>query len=173
MRAVSEPNFHKYVQSSPLLGEGPLVLESHTTAGQLQIVDGQLVQLVSEAGAAEDLLYAVVTTEKTHGGRECPLLLSSHPSLLPSAPSSRSLTGPPAGTLAVSWSTTPNAYGAFAWQGDGLTWSTPEINRPNAMAWYVCEGQRMYVNLGPYLYQTPEGCADQTIHYYNDKTANE
>lgn len=104
------------------------------------------------------------------------------------------------GTLAVSWSETKNDYGTFAWQGDGLTWTHPDINRPNTMAWYVCEEQNMFINLGPYLYDTPAGCADQTvscsilafnlfqisllfriianvhwqkIHYYNDKTAND
>ena len=46
------------------------------------------------------------------------------------------------------------------------------MNRPNKSAWYVCTGQKLYINLGNYLYMTPSGCADQTIHYYNDKTAN-
>ena len=33
----------------------------YTTAGQFQVVDGQLVQLVSAPGAATKLLYAVVS----------------------------------------------------------------------------------------------------------------
>jgi hypothetical protein len=75
-------------------------------------------------------------------------------------------------SLAVSFSEAKNTYGTFAWGGDDLQWSVGGVNRPNKSAWYVCTGQRMYINLGNYLYGTPKGCADQTIHFYNDKTAN-
>lgn len=70
VRAVTAPNFHKYMQSAPLLGTGAVVLESHTTAGQLQIVEGQLVQLISDPGAPEAFLYAAVSKERTHGDRK-------------------------------------------------------------------------------------------------------
>jgi hypothetical protein len=69
------------------------------------------------------------------------------------------------------------------------------INRPNNAAWLACtdatEGQVLYANLGkpfkhtnlgslvyatvapgPYAYNTPAGCTDQTIHYYNAATAD-
>ncbi|KAJ0168452.1 hypothetical protein CTA2_5933 [Colletotrichum tanaceti] len=56
-----------------------------------------------------------------------------------------------------------NSYGTFAFQGDTLTWNTPDINRPNLAAWLVCENQEVFINTGAYLYQTPAGCFDQTI----------
>ncbi|RYO98055.1 hypothetical protein DL765_010948 [Monosporascus sp. GIB2] len=75
--------------------------------------------------------------------------------------------------LATWFNTTKNDFGTFAFQGDALTWSTPEIKRQNLAAWLVCEKQAMFINTGAYAYQTPPGCADQTIHYYNDARANE
>ncbi|PGG96734.1 hypothetical protein AJ79_09462 [Helicocarpus griseus UAMH5409] len=145
IRAVAPPNFHKYLQSNPVITESNAVLESHTTAGQFQIVDGQLVQLISEPGAPEEFLYGVVSTERFIDDK----------------------------SLQLSFSIEQNTHGTFAWQGDTLTWSTPDIERPNTAAFYVCTDQLVYINLGAYMYQTPEGCADQTIHYYNDKVANE
>ncbi|GKT54344.1 carbohydrate-binding module family 1 protein [Colletotrichum tofieldiae] len=65
-----------------------------------------------------------------------------------------------------------NTYGTFAFQGDTLTWSTPDINRPNLAAWLVCENQEVFINTGAYLYQTPAGCFDQTIHSYGGSTAD-
>lgn len=61
------------------------------------------------------------------------------------------------------FSASKNAYGTFAFQGDTLTWSTPDINRPNLAAWLVCENQEVFINTGAYLYQTPAGCFDQTV----------
>ncbi|KAF3008650.1 hypothetical protein E8E13_008712 [Curvularia kusanoi] len=144
IRAVAAPNFHKYLQTKPLYSTGAALLGDYTTAGQFQVVDGQLVQLVSAPGAAVKLLYAVVSETRYINDN----------------------------SLSVTFSATKNTYGAFAWQGDGLTWSVAGVTRPNSAAWYVCGGQQLYINLGNYLYQTPAGCADQTIHYYNDKTAN-
>ncbi|KAF9895320.1 hypothetical protein FE257_000224 [Aspergillus nanangensis] len=65
---------------------------------------------------------------------------------------------------------TENAYGEFGFQGDTLTWSVADINRPNTAAWYACEAQQLYINTGAYLYQTPEGCSDATIHSYGGST---
>ncbi|KAK1773036.1 60s ribosomal protein mitochondrial precursor protein, partial [Copromyces sp. CBS 386.78] len=70
------------------------------------------------------------------------------------------------------FSTTKNAYGTFKFQGDTLTWSVADINRPNEAAWLVCTGQEVFINTGAYLYQTPTGCADQTIHSYGGSTAD-
>ncbi|VUC30206.1 unnamed protein product [Clonostachys rosea] len=63
-----------------------------------------------------------------------------------------------------------NAYGTFAFQGDAVTWSVSEITRPNTAAWFVCEDQELFINTGAYGYQTPAGCADQTIHSYGGST---
>ncbi|KAF1834532.1 hypothetical protein BDW02DRAFT_497975 [Decorospora gaudefroyi] len=144
IRGVAAPNFHKYMQTSPILSTGPAVLGDYTKAGQFQVVSGQLVQLVSAPGEPVKLLYANVSEERSINDM----------------------------SLAVTFSESKNTYGTFAWGGDDLQWSAAGVNRPNKSAWYVCTGQKMYINLGNYLYQTPSGCADQTIHYYNDKTAN-
>jgi hypothetical protein len=56
-----------------------------------------------------------------------------------------------------------NDYGTFGFQGDTLTWHTSDIARPNEAAWLVCEGQQLFINTGAYLYNTPAGCADQTV----------
>lgn len=135
------------MQSNPLYSASAAVLGSYTTAGQFKITsDGQLAQLISAAGASpEQFLYANVNSTLVINGK----------------------------SLAVSFSESKNSYGKFAWNGDGLVWSAEGVKRPNAAAWYVCQGQRMYINLGDYLYGTPSGCADQTIHYYNDKRAND
>ncbi|OJD30674.1 carbohydrate-binding module family 1 protein [Diplodia corticola] len=147
IRAVEDPNFHKYLQSAPLYSSGAAVIDVYTQAGQFNVdADGQLVQLVSGAGETPaKLLYAHVAGGATRDGR----------------------------TLAVTFAAEKGAYGAFAWQGDALTWEAANVTRPNLSAWYVCEGQALFVNLGNYLYETPDGCADETIHYYNDKTAND
>jgi hypothetical protein len=39
------------------------------------------------------------------------------------------------------------------------------VQRQNVAAWYVCENQNLYINLGAYLYGTPAGCADQTVSF--------
>ncbi|KAF2036320.1 hypothetical protein EK21DRAFT_52660 [Setomelanomma holmii] len=144
IRAVEAPNFHKYLQTSPLYSTGAALLGDYTTAGQFQVVDGQLVQLVSAPGEPVKLLYGVVSETRYINDN----------------------------SLSVTFSTTKNTYGTFAWQGDGLTWTVAGLTRPNSAAWYVCAGQQLYINLGNYLYQTPAGCADETIHYYNDSKAN-
>ncbi|KAL2022147.1 hypothetical protein VTK56DRAFT_5976 [Thermocarpiscus australiensis] len=69
----------------------------------------------------------------------------------------------PQRTLAAWFNTTQNPFGTFAWQGDALTWSVPSINGQNVAAWLVCEKQALFVNAGAYAYQTPAGCADQTM----------
>ncbi|KAB2581154.1 hypothetical protein DBV05_g368 [Lasiodiplodia theobromae] len=136
IRAVEEPNFHKYLQSAPLYSTGTATIDLYTQAGQFTIdADGQLAQLVSAPGEAEKLLYAHVAGAATRDGR----------------------------TLAVTFAETKGTYGTFAWQGDALTWSAANVTRPNLSAWYVCEDQALFVNLGNYLYQTPDGCADETV----------
>ena len=69
----------------------------------------------------------------------------------------------PPRTLATSFNTTKNTFGAFAWQGDALTWSVPSVKRQNLAAWLVCAKQALFINTGAYSYQTPSGCSDQTV----------
>jgi hypothetical protein len=40
------------------------------------------------------------------------------------------------------------------------------VQRQNVAAWYVCENQSLWINLGAYLYGTPAGCADQTVSFH-------
>jgi hypothetical protein len=67
--------------------------------------------------------------------------------------------------LATWFNTTKNDYGTFAWSGDALTWSVPEIKRQNLAAWLCCEKNALFINTGAYAYQTPAGCADQTVSF--------
>ncbi|ETS82419.1 hypothetical protein PFICI_04295 [Pestalotiopsis fici W106-1] len=145
VRAVVAPNYHKYLQTKPANQAGVAILESYTTAGQYKVEDGQLV---ANTGSGSAPLYLNV---------EKPADLTAQP---------------PQRTLGTSFNTTKNTFGTFVFQGDALTWSTPEIQRQNLAAWLVCTGQKLYINTGAYAYQTPSGCADQTIHYYNDAHAN-
>ncbi|TFK75619.1 carbohydrate-binding module family 1 protein [Pluteus cervinus] len=142
IRAVEAPNFHKYLQSEVLTKAGDAVLGEPTNAAQFQIVSGQLVQ--SAAGTS---LYAIVE---------------------PRANST-------VVKLKVSWSTTAATSGTFTWAGDTLEWSNPSISRPQNNAWLICPDAQnhldLYVNLGPYSYMTPAGCADETIHAYTGQTA--
>lgn len=61
IRAVESPNFHKYLQSRPLYSPGVAILDSYTTAGQFQIISGQLVQLINST----TMLYANVQQNTT------------------------------------------------------------------------------------------------------------
>jgi hypothetical protein len=130
IRAVEAPNFHKYLQTKPEYSPGTAILDSYTTAGQFQIVSGQLVQLIGGGG----LLYANVEQNTTAAVK-----------------------------LAVSFNETKNIYGTFVFSGDAVTWSTPDIKRPNLSAWLVCANQQLFINLGNYDYMTPAGCADETV----------
>lgn len=133
IRAVADPNFHKYLQTSPLNSSpGRAILSDNTSAGQFKIADGQLVELIDSKGT---VLYANVGQQ-------------------PSASATY---------LPVTFSTSKNTFGTFAFQGDTVTWSAAGVQRQNVAAWYVCEGQSAWINLGAYAYGTPAGCADQTV----------
>ncbi|KAI0057307.1 hypothetical protein BV25DRAFT_1920273 [Artomyces pyxidatus] len=146
IRAVEDPNFHKYLQSETLNTPSTAVLGSPSTAGQFEITNGQLIYNANGTTP----LYAVVE------GRANSTVMK----------------------LGMSWSTTPASganAGTFMWSGDTLEWSIPTITRPALNAWLVCpdaaDNLLLYINLGPYDYQTPTGCADETIHAYTGATA--
>lgn len=50
--------------------------------------------------------------------------------------------------------------------GDAVTWSTPDIARPNLSAWLVCANMSLWINLGNYAYLTPTGCVDETVSLF-------
>ncbi len=132
IRAVEAPNFHKYLQTKPANAAGVAILDSYTTAGQFNIVDGQLVNSITNPP-----LYMHVAE--------------------PADPAN------PPRTLATSFNASKNAFGTFAFQGDTVTWSVPSVKRQNLAAWLVCAKQQLFVNTGAYAYQTPSGCADETV----------
>jgi hypothetical protein len=142
IRAVEDPNFHKYLQSEVLNTASDAVLGEPSNAAQFQITNGQLIQ-----NANGTPLYAVVE---------------------PRANST-------VVKLKMSWSKTPATAGTFVFSGDTVEWSIPTIQRPQNNAWLICpdaQGNKdVYINLGPYSYQTPAGCADETIHAYTGATA--
>ncbi|KAK7997387.1 hypothetical protein PG990_009861 [Apiospora arundinis] len=142
IRAVAAPNYHKYLQTKPAVAAGTALLESYTSAGQFNVVDGQLVENTGDGGQP---LYMWVEKPVSDFTQR---------------------------TLATWFNTTKNPFGTFAFQGDALTWSAPEVKRQNLAAWLVCKNQALFINTGAYAYQTPAGCSDQTIHYYNDAHAN-
>ncbi|KAF8645814.1 hypothetical protein AX16_007557 [Volvariella volvacea WC 439] len=143
IRAVEAPHFHKYLQSETLHSAGDAVLGEPATAAQFQITNGQLIQA---AGSGKSL-YAVVEPRANSTVMK----------------------------LKMSWSETPATSGTFRFSGDTVEWSNPSISRPQNNAWLVCPDAAgnldLYVNLGPYAYQTPAGCADETIHGYTGSTA--
>ncbi|KAG9023407.1 hypothetical protein FS837_005828 [Tulasnella sp. UAMH 9824] len=136
IRAVEAPNFHKYLQSYHSYAPGDAILGDYTTAAQFNIVNGQLEHYLPNGS----LLYLQVEQ-----------------------PADSSVV-----KLKTSFATTPNTFGTFAFSGDAVIWSVSTISRPNNAAWLACtdatEGAVLYVNLGPYAYNTPAGCADETIH---------
>ncbi|KAF9022237.1 carbohydrate-binding module family 1 protein [Hymenopellis radicata] len=141
IRAVEDPNFHKYLRSEVKFTASQAVLGEPGDAAQFQITGGQLIQ-----NANGTPLYAVVETPADSTVKK----------------------------LAVSWSASPSTSGAFVFSGDTVEWSSPNMTRPQNNAWLVCPdaaGLDLYINLGAYAYQTPAGCADETIHAYTGSTA--
>lgn len=133
IRAVVAPNYHKYLQTKPANIPGVAILESHTTAGQFNIDSSG--QLVNKVSNPPLYMWVEEPADKANPPR----------------------------TLATWFNSTKNPFGTFAWQGDTLTWSVPSVKRQNVAAWLVCKDQKLFVNTGAYGYQTPSGCADQTV----------
>ncbi|KAI0810055.1 carbohydrate-binding module family 1 protein [Xylaria sp. FL0064] len=147
IRAVESPNFHSYLQAAPTAtpfpGPGDAYLQSNTKAGQFNIIDSQLVYNPGSSSGETMYMWVENPTNKTQR------------------------------TLETWFDTTENPYGAFAFQGDTVTWTVADISRPNTAAWLVCgDAGQLYINTGAYAYDTPSGCADETIHSYGGSTAN-
>jgi hypothetical protein len=62
IRAVASPNFHKYLQTKPIYSTGTAILDTYTTAGQFQVISGQLVELINSTYS----LYANVIGNATN-----------------------------------------------------------------------------------------------------------
>ncbi|KAJ0110203.1 hypothetical protein J7T55_000635 [Diaporthe amygdali] len=148
IRGVESPYYHSYLQALPTASAGTALLDSYLTAGQFNIIDGQLVYNTGSGTTSALYLNVEDPTDKTQRA------------------------------LATTFKTTKNTYGSFAFSGDTVTWTDPDVARPNTAAFYVCPGtsatgaNALYINTGAYLYQTPSGCYDVDIHYYGGSTAN-
>ncbi|OBZ66782.1 GDP-L-fucose synthase [Grifola frondosa] len=132
IRAVEDPNFHKYLRSEVINTASDAVLGDPDTAAQFQIVSGQLVQLLPNGSS----LYAVVEGQSDPSVTKLQMSWSTEPA-----------SGANAGT--------------FMWSGDTVEWSIPTIDRPQLNAWLVCpdadDNLDVYINLGAYDYETPAG----------------
>jgi hypothetical protein len=135
IRAVESPNFHSYLQAAPTATPSPGPGDAYLlSAANAGQFNVVDGQLVYYTGG--DLLYMGVEN--------------------PSNKSQR--------TLETWFNSTENDYGTFAFQGDTLTWTVADISRPNTAAWLVCGGEgQLYINTGAYAYDTPSGCADETV----------
>ncbi|KAL2108076.1 hypothetical protein VUR80DRAFT_4306 [Thermomyces stellatus] len=142
VRAVTDPHFHDYLQTDPQNAPGPAILGPAASAGQYNVEGGQLLSL----GDPATPLYLHVEQPDD-------------------------LADPPR-ALAATFEETESDFGEFAFSGDALTWGVEGLSRENDAAWLVCEGGQLFINTGAYGYQTPEGCSDHTIHYYNGVTAD-
>ncbi|TDL25215.1 hypothetical protein BD410DRAFT_785086 [Rickenella mellea] len=142
VRAVEAPNFHKYLQSSVSGTASSAVFGDYTTAAQIQLVNGQVVQQLS---GGKVLYLNVNTSGVASGATYLPTFFAATPN--------------PTGTFAfqgdgLTWTATGiprQNIGAFLACGTGV----PGV----------------YINLGAYAYMTPAGCADETLNYYNGATA--
>lgn len=155
VRAVVEPNFHSYLQaeSQPTATPAPsaadeadAILDVPESAGQFNIVDGQLVFNTAASSSSSSEVQVEAEGE-----------LYMHVEQSSETPVPRK--------LRTWFSAEKNEYGEFVFQGDTVTWRVEGLQRPNEAAWLVCEGQKLFVNTGAYGYETPEGCADQTVSF--------
>ncbi|GAV99028.1 carbohydrate-binding module family 1 protein [Lentinula edodes] len=141
IRSVEDPYFHYYLQSITPGNATAAIMGVYTSAAQFQVTGGQLIQ------ESTPPLYAIVEDRANSTVMK----------------------------LGVSWSETPATSGTFDFSGDTIEWSIPTIDRPQVNAWLVCpddeENNLLFVNLGYYDYETPTGCADETIHFYTGATA--
>jgi len=134
-------SFDRYMQTNPVFTPPIAVLDDYETAGQFAVQNGQLVQLISAPGDTPEILYAAVATNKTHNGR----------------------------TRAVSFTSKMSRYEAFDLEGSAVVWTDISDERnSNASAWWICEGNQLFINLGDYKSGTAKGCFDQRLIYSND-----
>lgn len=70
------PYYHKYLQSQTLRTPGNAVLGDHTTAAQLDVINGQLRQLIDTSGT---VLYAQVEPKTSDSQNKLLLTFASSP----------------------------------------------------------------------------------------------
>ncbi|KAK3994179.1 hypothetical protein QBC44DRAFT_392531 [Cladorrhinum sp. PSN332] len=142
IRAVASPNYRSYLQPQPTASPTSAIIASYKNAGQFNVVSGQLIQNKFNNGP-NTYLHVENPADKTQR------------------------------KLKTWFEATPNTFGSFGFQGDTLVWSVAGINRPNNAAWLVCGDEKeLFVNTGAFLYDTPAGCFDHTIHSYGGSQAD-
>ncbi|KAJ6588285.1 hypothetical protein B0H19DRAFT_924039 [Mycena capillaripes] len=141
VRAVEDPNFHKYLQSQVLGKASPAVLGDYTQAAQFQVVNGQLVQ---NAGGTS--LYAIVEPPANTTVVKLGVSWSTTPDTL--------------GTFVFSGD-------SLEWSSPSVKrqQNNAWLVCPNGSTLLV------FINLGAYDYMTPAGCADETLNAYTGTTA--
>jgi len=142
IRADEDPEFHYYLQSQVLNSPGDAVISNPATAAQNNIVNGQLQQFLPSGG----ILYAQV-----------------YP---PAANTTR---------LKIFWSTTPATNVTWSFSGDGVNGNVPGFTTAATGNFLACTdvsttAPNIYLDLGAFDYQTPAGCASETLNYYNGAT---
>ncbi|TEB32677.1 hypothetical protein FA13DRAFT_220311 [Coprinellus micaceus] len=144
VRAVTSPNFHKYLMSETWGTPGDAVLGEYTKAALFKVTSGQLVQGVSGQQTA---LYAKVDKTPLSDGKRLRVYWDTTPST--------------SGTFRWSGDT-------LEWSDPSVT--RPQANAwlvcPDGQG-----NKDLFINLGAYSYQTPAGCADHTIHAYTGPIA--
>lgn len=138
IRGVETPYYHSYLQTLPTATPGDALLDSYETAGQFNIIDGQLVY--DTGSGTTDALYMNVEDPADKTQR----------------------------ALATWFNATENTYGTFNFSGDTVEWTDPDVDRPNTGAFYVCPDNTtaenaLFINTGAYLYDTPSGCYDVDV----------
>ncbi|OBT85615.1 hypothetical protein VE02_05153 [Pseudogymnoascus sp. 03VT05] len=137
IRAVEEPNYHAYLQSS---SSSAAILGPASTAAQFIFNGGRIILLPPSSAPA---LRAVV-----------------HPEVIGPGAGRLAVTF-------VEWGSATADYGGFLYSGDTLMWRNLglEVPRPDEAAWLVCAGQELFINLGG-VGEAPEGCVDQTASLF-------
>ncbi|KAJ7792649.1 carbohydrate-binding module family 1 protein [Mycena olivaceomarginata] len=141
VRAVEDPNFHKYLQSQVLGTASPAVLGDYTHAAQFQVVNGQLIQ---NAGGSN--LYAIVEPPANSTVVKLGLHWSTTPDTL--------------GTFVFSGDSLEWSSPSVKRQQNNAWLVCPSGTTLS-----------VFINLGAYAYMTPAGCADETLNAYTGATA--
>ncbi|KAJ7028682.1 hypothetical protein C8F04DRAFT_1043755 [Mycena alexandri] len=141
VRAVEDPNFHKYLQSQVLGTASPAVLGDYTQAAQFQVVNGQLIQNANGTN-----LYAVVAPPANSTVTKLGMSWSKTPDTL--------------GTFVFSGD-------SLEWSSP----TVPRQQTNAWLVCPSGSTLSVFINLGAYDYMTPAGCADETLNAYTGATA--
>lgn len=138
IRGVESPYFHSYLQALPTARAGTALLDSYLTAGQFNIVDGQLVYNTGSGGSP---LYLNVEDPADKTQRALATTFSADKNTY--------------GTFAFSGDTVTWADPDVVRPNTAAFYVCPGKSASGENA--------LYINTGAYLYQTPSGCYDVDV----------